>query len=247
MFICDVTTAEFQESHPSSYKSHDPCVVRISENPKRFSVLSKAAREKIASLEELTLYDIGKRGVEHLSVKTDLLKCLLRLHQASSIGITFGFPVFGDDQILAEETDGLPGAISIAKALCALGKNVSFIIDQRNEALLKKVMHECVQLKTLRKDVPVLVYDRQTDRDTAAMKFLYQGESKENPRFDHLVSIERTGPNKNGAYCSMRGIALAEDLISPIEDLFLQGEKCDMIMSSTSSVRTAVGFREQQH
>ena len=224
MFICDVTTAQFQEKHPSPYKDHEPRVVQISENPKRFSVLSKTANAKITHLEELTLYDIGKRGVRHLCVKNDLLKCLLRLYQASSIGVAFGFPVTGDDNQIAEETDGMPGAISIAKALCALGKKVSFIIDQRNESLLKKIIHECLELKILKKDVPVLVYDRQTDREKAATQFLYPGNSNENPRFDHLVSIERTGPNKNGAYCSMRAKVWEEDLISPIEDLFLQGK-----------------------
>ena len=224
MFICDVTTAQFQEKHPSPYKDHEPRLAQISENPKRFSVLSKTANAKITHLEELTLYDIGKRGVRHLCVKNDLLKCLLRLYQASSIGVAFGFPVTGDNDQIAEETDGMPGAISIAKALCALGKKVSFIIDQRNESLLKKIIHECLELKILKKDVPVLVYDRQTDREKAAMQFLYPGNSNENPRFDHLVSIERTGPNKNGAYCSMRGKVWEEDLISPIEDLFLQGK-----------------------
>ncbi len=225
MFICDVTTAEFQESHPSPYKQHEPCVVQISENPERYSVLSKTAKDKISCLEELALYDIGERGVEYLSVKNDLLKSLLGLYQASSIGITFGFPVrFGDD-LETEETDGMPGAISIAKALCALGKEVHFIIDKRNEVLLEKIIQECLKLKILKKDVPILVYDHQSDRETAAMQFLYPTEGKENPRFDHLVSIERAGPNKNGAYCSMTGKMVREDLVAPVEDLFLQGEK----------------------
>ena len=236
MFICDVTTAAFQDFHPSPYKQHIPCVVHISQNLKRFSVLSESTKDKIARLEALALFDIGKRGVEYLSVKEDLLKSLLCLYQASSVGIIFGFPVFGDDPV-AEETDGMPGAIAIAKALCALGKKVSFIIDERNEVLLRKIIKKCLELKILKRDVPILVYDRQTDRERAAMQFLYEDYreygSTGNPHFDHLVSIERTGPSQDGTYRSMKAKKLIEKLIAPIEDLFLQGKKYTLILVLT--------------
>ena len=150
MFIWDITTAAFQERAPSPCKNHIPCVVQITENPKRFSVLSKTAKNKISRLEGLLLDDIGQRGVEHLSAKDDLLKSLLRLYEASSVGITFGFPVFGDDAV-AEETDGMPGAIAIAKALCALGKKVNFIIDRRNEVLLKRVIQKMCENRHIEK------------------------------------------------------------------------------------------------
>ena len=150
MFICDITTAAFQERAPSPCKNYIPCVIQITENPKRFSALSKTAKNKITRLEGLLLDDIGQRGVEYLNAKDDLLKSLLRLYQASSVGITFGFPVFGDDAV-AKETDGMPGAIAIAKALCALGKKVNFIIDRRNEVLLKRVMCEMCENKHIEK------------------------------------------------------------------------------------------------
>ena len=224
MFICDVTTASFQKSHPSPHTEHAPCVVEISENPKRFSVLSQTAKNKITKLEQLLLYDIGKRGIKDINIKGDLLKSLLRLYQSSSVGITFGFPVFGDDPV-AEETDGMPGAIDIANALNALGKEVSFIIDKRNEALLRKIIQNCLQLSILKKDVPIFVYERQNDRQTASLQFLYPNGSGEKPRFDHLVSIERTGPSNDGTYRSMRAKVLKEELIAPVEDLFLLGTK----------------------
>ena len=222
MFICDITTAAFQERAPSSCKNHIPCVAQITENPKRFSVLSKTAKNKISRLEGLLLNDIGQRGVEHLSAKDDLLKSLLRLYQASSVGITFGFPVFGDDAV-AEETDGMPGAIAIAKALCPLGKKVNFIIDRRNEVLLKRVIQRCVKTNILKKEVPMLVYERQANRETTAMQFLYQSDDG-SALFDHLVSIERTGPSRDGTYRSMKNKTLKEDLVAPVEDLFLQGK-----------------------
>ena len=49
------------------------------------------------------------------------------------------------------------------------------------------------------------------------------------PQFDHLVSIERTGPSKDGSYRNMRGRELDEKLIAPIEDLFLQGKTVNRI------------------
>ena len=170
MFICDVKTAEFQDLHPVPYQNLVPSVVQISE--KRFSVLSETAKTNITRLEKCLLCDIGKRGVEHLSVKDNLLKSLLRLYQASSIGITFGFPVFPKDPV-SEETDGLPGALAIVKALCALGKKVSFIIDSRNEGPLKKILEKCLKAKILNESIPVLVYHRQSERVEEAMKFLY--------------------------------------------------------------------------
>ncbi|XP_028396292.1 D-glutamate cyclase, mitochondrial-like isoform X2 [Dendronephthya gigantea] len=233
MFICDETTASFQESHPSPYKEHAPCVVEISENREKFSVLSQIAKNKITELEQLLLYDIGKRGIEDINVKGDLLKSLLSLYQSSSVGITFGFPVFGDEAV-AEETDGLPGAIDIAKALSALGKKVSFIIDKRNEALLCKIIQKCLQLKILKKDVPFVVYERENDRKTAALQFLYPNGRAKEPRFDHIVSIERTGPSNDGTYRSMKAKVLKEDLIAPVEDLFLLAGEDDCI--STSSI-----------
>ena len=220
MFICDVATVAFQEMKPSAYKNHVPCMVQVSEDPKRYSVLSKTAKSKINRLQDLLLNDIGQRGVRHFSVNDELLKSLLRLYQASSVGITFGFPVFGGDPI-AEESDGMPGAIAIAKALCALGKNVSFLIDRRNEVLVRKIIEKCLKTNILKKEVPILVYDRQTNRETTVMQFLYQSDGR--PRFDHLVSIERTGPSRDGTYRSMKNKVLKEDLIAPVEDLFLQG------------------------
>ena len=220
MFICDVTTAAFQEMKPSANNNHFPCEVQVSDKPKRYSVLSKTAKSKINRLQDLLLNDIDQRGVRHFNVNGELLKSLLRLYQASSVGITFGFPVFGDDPV-AEETDGMPGAIAIAKALCALGKNVSFLIDRRNEVLVRKIIEKCLKTNILKKEVPTLVYDRQTDRETTVMQFLYQSDGR--PRFDHLVSIERTGPSRDGTYRSMKNRVLKEDLIAPVEDLFLQG------------------------
>lgn len=233
MFICDITTAAFQERTPSPYKNLDPYVVQITENPKRFSVLSEIAKEKITRLEKLLLNDIGQRGVQYLSAKDNLLKSLLRLYQASSVGITFGFPVFGDDYV-AEETDGMPGAIAIAKALCALGKKVNFIIDRRNEVLLKRVIQKCLKTNILKKEVPILVYERQTNRETTAVQFLYQSDGS--PRFDHLVSIERTGPSRDGTYRSMKNRTVEEDLVAPVEDLFLQGKTTVIVINGYLSV-----------
>ena len=218
MFICDVKTSEFQESHPTPYDKLVPCVVPLCESNAKFSVLSKTAKDKFASLEQLLLYDIGERGVENLCVKDDLLKSTLRLYQASSVGITFGFPVFRDDGMTAEETDGFPGAIAIAKALCSVGKEVSFIIDKRNESLVQKVIRDI-----LKRDIPVLVYERGADREKTAAELLYLNGSR-HPRFDHLVSIERTGPSQDGTYRNMTAKTVKENLIGPIEDLFLLGK-----------------------
>ena len=99
---------------------------------------SKTAKSKINRLQDLLLNDTGQRGVRLFSVNDELLKSLARLYQASSVGITFVFPVFGGHPV-AEETDGMPGAIAIAKGLCALGKKVGFLIDSRKEVLSKDV------------------------------------------------------------------------------------------------------------
>ena len=47
-----------------------------------------------------------------------------------------------------------------------------------------------------------MVYDRQSNRETTAMQFLYQSDGS--LRFDHLVLIERTGPSCDDTYHSMK-------------------------------------------
>ena len=224
MFICDVKTESFQESVPSEYADLSPAVIQISENPILFSVLSDGAKKKIEMLEDLLLHDIGKRGVRNIYIKEDLQKSALRLSQASTVGITTGFPCFPDDPV-KEETDGIPGAISIAKALCALGKEVSFIVEGRNIKLLNAIIERSVELGILENTVPVLEYDRDrhSQPEQAAVPFLYPDGIEGKPRFEHLVAIERTSPAKDGTYRNMRGEPLPEKIISPMEDLFKQG------------------------
>lgn len=226
MFVCDVKTDAFQESLPAPFAGLTPRVIQISENPEIFSVLSDEIKKKIESLEQLLLNDAGGRGVSYINVKDDLLKSSLRLYQASSVAITFGFPVFPQHPV-PEETDGIPGAISSAKALCALGKDVSFIVDGRNKALVSTIVQRCVESGILKQTIPVLVYERHqaSRREQAALKFLYPKGTDEKPRFDHLLSIERTGPAKDGTYRTASGISLPVELITPTEDLFKQGEK----------------------
>ncbi|XP_046848374.1 D-glutamate cyclase, mitochondrial-like [Xenia sp. Carnegie-2017] len=97
---------------------------------------------------------------------------------------------------------------------------------------MRTVIDSCLFTHCLPKSVPILVYERTADRKSTAVKFLYPNGRSEKPRFDHLVAIERTAPNKHGNYCSMKAEVLREDLIAPIEDIFLEADKDDRISTT---------------
>ena len=182
-------------------------VVEVVQQPFFASVLESNLLDLFSKIEEVILDDPGKRGVSHLFQKSDLLKSVLLLSHADKVAVTTGFPV-REDQEVKEETDGLPGAISICQALLSLDKQVSLLCDDSVLRLYQSCVDHVTSLRALKSTIAVLPYSE-------ALRLV----SKSNdPPWNVLVAIERAGRNKHGNHCSMTGRTVAVD---PMDDLFI--------------------------
>ncbi|KAJ8291186.1 hypothetical protein GJAV_G00022390 [Gymnothorax javanicus] len=213
MFLCD------RETPPTTVTS-DPeqrlLAYRISQQPLNYSLVSEATVKSIQTLEQIIGEDPGQRGIRALLVQDELLRSCLSLSHASSVLITTGFPTHFMHSP-PEENDGPPGAIAMAAALQALGKDVAMVIDHRALEMNAQIMQDAVKKGVIKTAVPLLSF--QTPGQEAALHFLCHDGDPQRPRFDHLVAIERSGRAADGNYYNMRGVNI-KHLVDPIDDLF---------------------------
>ncbi|KAL0969691.1 hypothetical protein UPYG_G00230940 [Umbra pygmaea] len=215
MFITDQ-----EETCPSASRNDTeqcPLTFCISRHPLHYSMASKAVVQRIRDLEEIVVEDPGQRGIRALFTQDELLKCCLSLSHASSVLITTGFPTHYT-HTPPEETDGPPGAIAMAATLQALQKEVAIVTDHRALEMNRSIMEEAVKKGVIKKAVPLLSY--QGKSPDSAMHFLCHDGDPKNPRFDHVVAIERSGRAADGNYYNMRGVNI-KHLVDPIDDLFI--------------------------
>ena len=203
MFISD------QKINPKPLETI-PEVVQLSRDGAPFfaSIISENAAHSLSKLEQAILEDPGRRGITHLFQKSDLLKAVLALSHANRVAVTTGFPCHTDYEV-KEETDGLPGALSICQALLALGKEVALISDSGNQALFESCVAYMVSIGALKSPVPVIPYVKA--------KELF---STDNSRFDCFVAIERSGRAADGTYRTMKARDVSPYL-DPVDDLFM--------------------------
>ncbi|KAG7465782.1 hypothetical protein MATL_G00157280 [Megalops atlanticus] len=214
MFVSD--REETSTAAVTSDPEQCPLTFCISQRPLHYSLVSKAAVERIRTLEEIIGADPGQRGIRALFVRDELLKSCLSLSHASSVLITTGFPThFKHDP--PEETDGPPGAIAMAATLRALGKEVAIVTDRRALELNLRIMEDAVERGVIKVPVPLLSF--QNSGPDSAQRFLCHDGDPTQPRFDHLVAIERSGRAADGNYYNMRGVNIRH-LVDPIDDLF---------------------------
>jgi hypothetical protein len=147
-----------------------------------------------------------------LIVPGDLYKAAVTftsLQPNSNVTILSGFPCCVD-KIPPTETDGPPGAISIAKTALALGHKVNLVTDECNEIVFRAA---AAKLPTIHFEIFPAEKD-MTDSDENRMKNLA------NEQCDLIISCERAGPAKDGACYTMRGINMNEKgLIAPIHKI----------------------------
>ncbi|KAJ7991124.1 hypothetical protein DPEC_G00294000 [Dallia pectoralis] len=214
MFLTD--QEDTSVSAPTAEAEQCPMTFSISQRPLHYSVASKAAVQRIRDLEEIVVEDPGQRGIRALFNQDELLRSCLSLSHSSSVLITTGFPTHYAHNP-PEETDGPPGAIAMAAALQALGKEVVIVTDQRALAMNQRIMEDAVKKGVIKTAVPLLSY--QGNSPDSALNFLCHDGDLKNPRFDHLVAIERSGRAADGNYYNMRGVNI-KHLVDPIDDLF---------------------------
>ena len=220
MFVCDIT----EEEAPKIVKNKtypEPKVICLHEQSQVYSLISTNAKSHISKIETAIREDLGNRGVDKIHVPNDLLLSALSVSQnAKSVAIVTGFPCLVDCDPM-EENDGITGSINIAKAVQALEKPVTFIVDQRSHDLFKKILCWCHENGILKHEVSVTSISQTAGHD--GVKELLFAEITSLPRFSHLISIERPGRNSKDIYCTMKGkdITLHCD---PIDQLFIEGK-----------------------
>uniref|UniRef100_H2Y4B7 D-glutamate cyclase-like C-terminal domain-containing protein n=1 Tax=Ciona savignyi TaxID=51511 RepID=H2Y4B7_CIOSA len=204
MFITDV----LQEKAEISTDPKDMCeVVEYSKN--LYSAVSKHTIEKMEAIYNIVKSDPGKRGIKNLIAEGGFVKATLALSHANKVAIVTGAPVHLTHQQL-DETDGLPGVISLAVALQSLGKTVDVLADEYSIAATRNIIAKCLKLGIIKNNLNV-VPTRKFEMFTA----------DKNPNYDVFLATERLGQAKDGHFYSM----LAKDLsqyIDPVDDTFMQ-------------------------
>ena len=177
------------------------------------SVINHKSLPIFEELEQALLDDLGQRGIAHLFQKSDLLKASLSLSHATSIAVMTGFPICTKLDV-REETDGLPGAFAICRALATLGKEVSLIVDESSEKLYKLCVEHMTKLGVFEAGSLAVVRF-----ETVKEKMEQDDPVSSSPAYDCLVAIERAGRNSQGAYCSMKGKDVSQH-VQPFDELF---------------------------
>lgn len=225
LFICDITTEEYFKNKPAPHGDEQPKVITLQDDPFYASVLGTNAFQKINQIESLIQDDPGNRGIDHLHTAGELVKAALRVSHASSVAIVTGFPInVGHDP--PDETDGPPGALSMAKAFQALGKKVTLVSSHYNRKLMKDFVSHCVEIGILQDAVEVEEFTTGQGEsfEEAARNFLYPSGVEDKPRFDVLVSIEAAGRTEQETYKTMNNNDITECCRkTSVDELFLQG------------------------
>ena len=175
----------------------------------------------IADVQTLVQLDEGNRGIGDIlpfgSVGS-LLRAAECMEESQSVAIITGFPCM-IDYVPPTETDGPLGALSLARTLLYLGKDVVILTDECNEEVLLAcgaasglMFHQTTSNSNSTSD--------DTDSTLCTNKKLLKMESfpsknEMNEREMHrlmsiaasvdlVIAIERTGPNFEGKYLTMR-------------------------------------------
>lgn len=205
MFLTDC------KSKPYTSPSVEICQLSRDGDSYFASVIEEKVKDLFLQLEAIVLDDKGNRGIRHLYEKLETMRAALSLSHSNKVAVTTGFPVNIDCPV-KEETDGLPGALSICQALLALGKETTLISDGKSQSLYESCVEYGVSIGALKTKIPVISFEKA--------KELYESSSKEQPPFDCLVAIERAGRAKDGSYRSMKAVDISQ-FVDPIDDLFV--------------------------
>lgn len=171
----------------------------------------------IQKIEEIYSEDAGNRGIGNISLQGQLDNALSDLLASKRVMILTGFVIKAAG---IGETDGPLGALSMAKALETMGKQVILVTDHFSHGLLEKGK----EILGIQAEVANVPYEN-------AAAFCLALLDKFAP--DHFVAIERPGKAANGDFHSMRGEKLTP--LIPDTDIL-------MIAAAERDIRTtAIG------
>lgn len=177
----------------------------------------------IADVQNLVQLDEGNRGIAGIlpcGTVGSLLKAAECMDESQSVAIITGFPCM-IDYVPPTETDGPLGALSLARTLLYLGKDVVILTDECNEEVLLAcgaasglMSHHTSSNNnndstsdgadsigyTNKKVLKMESFPSKNDMDEREMHRLMSIAAS----VDLVIAIERAGPNFEGKYLTMR-------------------------------------------
>lgn len=206
-------------------------------------------RNIVARMENIVQADEGKRGIgEILLPSGELYQAAQEMISANRVAIITGFPCMLNFTP-PTETDGPLGALSIAKTLLMLGKDVIIVTDECNEEVLLACAAAAMSHKTtLPNGIKTGILTMESfpastifgAADEARLLELQQS-------VDLVVAIERAGPCQDGRYLTMRGYDMSH-LVAPLEMLLMppglleETDKEQPDLSSLGPVPRSIGI-----
>lgn len=154
-------------------------------------------------IEDTIRKNLDSRGLNNIRVDGDLKKGIMELFNSTTVVIVTGFVI---RDTMTGETDGPIGAISLARSLEILGKNVILITDKYSH----KILEAGADISGLKAPIKIMPFNNQYEFSQEILK-LYKPT--------HLVAIERPGRAEDGNCYSMRGENLS-DLVPNTDILF---------------------------
>lgn len=152
------------------------------------------------------LTDPGQRGVRAFAVPGALEAAATSLARARRVLIVTGFPVLASG---GGETDGPPGAVTLAQALTSIGVEAIVVTCPTCAPLLSALDPPALEVVALPPGTPA------AERARIAAETLTRLDPS------HVVAIERPGRGADGGYRDMRGRPL-DPLIHGLDELLLQ-------------------------
>lgn len=172
----------------------------------------------IIDLETRIQLDEGKRGIKEIIVNKDELynsaNELLKSRN-KKIAIVTGFPCMLDF-VPPTETDGPLGALVIARAALAIGKQVVIIIDECNEECMLAAAAASGLMQKYGESFSLESFPGGND-------FVDKDESRLinlSDTIDLLIYIERAGPCHDGSYRTMNKRDMTH-ILAPLETMLL--------------------------
>jgi hypothetical protein len=190
------------------------------------------------SMERLVQRDECGRGIAPIveSVgKGVLAKSARSLFSAKRVLILTGFPCLLNAPS-PQETDGPPGAVAIARACVALGKRVSFVVEEPIADVIRasiaqvfpkaKTMllrsHGMTRIESFgaKGQVSLEVFPTQNGFKEGHYQRLDEILTELAAEEGHMIAIERAGPAHDGRCRTMRARVMDGTLLAPLHVLF---------------------------
>lgn len=148
-------------------------------------------KQIINDIERLIQQDPGGRGLSEWAVTGELGPAVNSIADGGHILIATGFYIPSAGEI---ETDGPPGAIILADTLIKSGKEVTLIVDQHSEAILKK------GIEAVGTAIPYVAVPVDGDFDPATLI---------KKTTTHFIALERPGRTSDGHFYTFRGFNIS--------------------------------------